>query len=174
MVYRIFLSVLLAGLLLSGEAFGLELKSSAFNEGDTISLKYTGKGENISPPLSWSDVPKGTKSFVLIMDDPDAPMGSWIHWVAYDIPSTVTGLGEGILQDALLPDGTKQGINSFRWTGYGGPNPPPGKPHRYVFSLYAVDIVLEGIPPAANKGIVLRAIQGHVLGMASLMGTFGR
>lgn len=174
MVLRIFMCVLIAGLLVAGDAFGLQLTSSAFNESEVIPVKYTGKGENVSPPLSWSDVPDGTKSFVMIMEDPDAPMGTWIHWVAYDIPATATSLNEGIPQDALLSDGTKQGMNSFRWIGYGGPNPPPGKPHRYVFSLYAVDLKLEDIPPTANKGTVLKAIQGHVLGWARLTGLFGR
>lgn len=174
MVNRVFLSVLFAGLLFAGTAFGLQLASPAFDEGEEIPIEYTGKGENVSPPLSWSGVPEGTKSFVLIMEDPDAPMGTWIHWVVYDIPSAATGLEKDVSQDAVLPDGTKQGLNSFRWTGYGGPNPPPGKPHRYVFSLYAVDIKLENIPPASSRGKVLRAIQGHVLGWARLTGIFGR
>jgi hypothetical protein len=174
MVNRVFLSVLFAGLLFAGTAFGLQLTSPAFDEGEEIPLEYTGKGENISPPLSWNGVPEGTKSFVLIMEDPDAPLGTWIHWVVYDIPSASTSLEKDISQDAALPDGTKQGLNSFRWTGYGGPNPPPGKPHRYVFSLYAVDMKLENIPPASNMGRVLRAIQGHILGWARLTGTFGR
>lgn len=167
-------SLFAAGMIIAGPVFGLELKSEAFPEGGAIPGKHTYLGENVSPPLAWSDVPEGTRSFVLTMDDPDAPMGEWIHWVIYDIPPTAAGFEEGVPQAPLLTDGTKQGMNSFRMLGYGGPSPPPGPAHRYVFTLYALDTVLQDMPPAANKGDVLRSIQGHVLGWTTLVGTFGR
>ncbi len=154
-------------------AFGLELESPAFNAGETIPVRYTGQGENISPELMWSDVPEGTKSFVLFLDDPDAPMGNWIHWVVFDIPGNVTKLEEDIPKKHVFADGMKQGMNSFRWVGYGGPCPPPGPAHRYIFSLYALDTVLD-LKPGATKGEVVRTMQGHILASNRLTGMFGR
>lgn len=167
-------SLVIAGVLLAGPVFCLELRSGSFSDGGLIPAEYTYRGGNVSPQLAWSDAPEGTRSFVLIMDDPDAPIGEWIHWVVYDIPPTATGLNAGVPQDPQLTDGTKQGINSFRMIGYGGPSPPPGPAHRYIFTLYALDTVLQDMPPAANKGDVLRAIQGHILGQTTLTGMFGR
>lgn len=151
----------------------MELKTNAFSEGGLIPLKHTGLSSDVSPELAWSDAPEGVKSFVLIMDDPDAPMGTWVHWVVYDIPSSSSGLEEGVPKQAVLGDGTKQGVTSFREVGYGGPNPPPGKPHRYIFTLYALDAVLN-MEPGADKSKVLKAIKGHVLDEATLTGKFGR
>jgi Raf kinase inhibitor-like YbhB/YbcL family protein len=163
--------LIVAVVLLPGIAQSLELVSDAFEERGTIPIKYTSKGENISPPLSWSDVPKGTKSFALIMEDPDAPMGTWIHWVIYDIPGDSRELNEGTPGNLVLEDGTRQGINSFRWAGYGGPAPPPGSSHRYFFRLYALDTVLD-LAPGANKGLLTRTMQGNILGQTRLIGIF--
>lgn len=171
---RIVFTTVIALFFFSAAAFGLELTSEAFKESGTLPLIYTCKGDNISPPLSWSGAPEGTKSFVLIMDDPDAPLGTWIHWIVFDIPGTATGLAANVPGEMQLADGTKQGLNSFRTVGYGGPCPPAGPPHRYIFTLYAVDTLLDKVPPGANKGTVLRAMQGHIKGRTRLMATFGR
>ena len=165
--------VVFAAIVLAGNtACCLEIQSDAFEDGGDMPVQYAGKGKDISPPLSWSDVPAGTKSFALIMDDPDAPLGTWVHWVIYNIPETATGLKEDIPRILVLDDGTRQGLNSFRWTGYGGPHPPPGPKHRYFFRLYALDVVLE-LRAGANKGQLIRAMQTHILGEATLMGKFG-
>lgn len=151
----------------------MKLESDAFSEGGYIPAKYTCKGEDVSPPLKWSGTPKGCVSFALIVEDPDAPMGTWDHWVAYDIPGDKNSLDEGVPTEKSLPDGYRQGINDFRKIGYGGPCPPPGKPHRYVFTLYALDAKL-GLDAGLNKGAVLKAIKGHILGKAVLTGLFKR
>lgn len=156
------------------QACALELKCDKFKDGGDIPAKYTYISQNISPAISWSDVPEGTKSFALIVDDPDAPLATWIHWVIFDIPGTAKGLAEGIGKEVTLKDGTKQGLNSFRHTNYDGPAPPPGPAHRYVFTLYAVDKTLDDVPAMSNKGEVLRAIQGHILAEAKMIGKFGR
>ena len=160
-------------LFFAGEARSLELSSDAFDAGGRIPARFTGQGEDISPALAWSGAPEGTKSFALIMDDPDAPMGTWVHWVIYNIPGSSTGLGEDVPLDEVLGDGARQGTNSFRRIGYGGPNPPPGPAHRYIFTLYALDAELD-IAPGAEKREVLAAMKGHILAQASLKGTFGR
>lgn len=157
----------------SGTAVCLEMQSDAFKDGGAIPVQYTGLGEDISPPLTWGFVPEGTQSFVLIMDDPDTPMGTWIHWVVYDIPKGSTGLDKNIPREFLLGDGTKQGINSFRWVGYGGPAPPAGPAHRYLFKLYALDSAI-GLGGGSTKGAVIRAMQGHILAQAQIIGIFGR
>jgi len=156
-----------------GEAMAFEIKSSAFVHGQAIPKKYTCDGPDVSPQLTWTDPPAGTKSFALIADDPDAPMGTWVHWVLYDLPVGARQLPEGVSKQETLPDGTKQGINDFRRIGYGGPCPPSGKPHRYFFKLYAADKKI-GLPPNATKQQVLDAIQDHTLGQAQLMGTYKR
>lgn len=165
--------LLLASSFFAGNSFALELRSSAFKDGEYIPVRYTGRGEDISPALEWSDAPEGTKSFVLIMDDPDAPMGTWIHWVVYNIPAAATGLKENVPPKPVLDDRTVQGINSFRRIGYGGPHPPPGLAHRYFFKLYAID-TKPNLRMGTNKGTVLRAIQGHILERAQLIGLFKR
>lgn len=151
----------------------MELTSPAFSEGGTIPRKYTCDGEDLSPPLVWRNVPQGTKSIALICDDPDAPMGTWVHWVIYDIPPTASELPEGVPAVEALPDGSKQGINDFRRIGYGGPCPPPGRPHRYFFRIYALDTVL-GLEPGATKDALLRSMEGHILAQGQLMGRYGR
>ncbi len=150
----------------------MEIRSEAFQGGGNIPAQYTGVGADISPDLKWRGAPEETLSFVMIMDDPDAPLGAWVHWVVYDIPSGAGGLKKNMPKVKNLGDGTTQGINGFRAIGYGGPHPPPGPAHRYVFKLYALDAVL-GLSPGASKEEVTRAMKGHVLEEANLTGLFG-
>jgi Raf kinase inhibitor-like YbhB/YbcL family protein len=149
------------------------LTSSAFKEGEIIPKKYTCDGPDVSPPLHWSVPPAGTHSYVMIADDPDAPVGTWVHWVIYNLPLDLRGLLEGIPTKQRLPDGACQGLNDFKRIGYGGPCPPPGKPHRYFFKLYALDTVLD-LKPRETKGQVLDACKGHILAEAQFMGRYGR
>jgi len=150
-----------------------ELSSPAFRNGEPIPPRHTCEGEDLSPPLHWGVPPAATKSFVIIADDPDAPVGTWVHWVIYDIPLDLRGLMEGIPAKDHLPNGALQGLNDFKRIGYGGPCPPPGKPHRYYFKLYALDVALS-LKSRATKAQVLEACKGHVLAEASLMGRFAR
>ncbi len=150
-----------------------ELTGSVFKEGELIPNKYTCEGSDLSPPLRWNNPPAGTRSFVLIVDDPDAPVGTWVHWVLYNIPIDVRGLAEGLPALETLPNDARQGLNDFKRIGYGGPCPPPGPPHRYVFTLYALDRDLN-LKLRATKTQVLDAMKGHVLGEAHLTGRFGR
>lgn len=150
-----------------------EIKSSAFSQGQPIPKNHTCEGSDLSIPLRWTDPPAGTKSFALIADDPDAPMGTWVHWVVYDLPAEARELTEDISKEETLRDGTKQGLNDFRRVGYGGPCPPPGKPHRYFFKLYALDKKL-GLAPRATKPQILDAMKDHVLAEAQVMGTYKR
>ena len=149
------------------------LTSTAFQEGVIIPNKHTCSGQDISPPLQWGAPPKGTRSFALIMDDPDAPIGTWVHWVIFNIPGQSSSLPEGVPPQNSFPTGEQQGINDFRRIGYGGPCPPPGKPHRYYLKLYALDTILK-LQPGAKKAEVLAACQSHILGETYLMGRFGR
>ena len=151
----------------------LDLTSAAFTEGDTIPTRYTCDGDDLSPPLSWGAPPAGTGSLALICDDPDAPVGTWVHWVLYDLPPGVTSLAEGIPPDEELAGGGRQGNNSWPRIGYGGPCPPKGSPHRYVFKLYALDTKLNLSPGATNKEL-LKAMEGHVLAQGQLIGRYGR
>lgn len=151
----------------------LELTSTAFSQGAEIPEKYTCDGVDVSPPLSWSSPPEGTESLALIMDDPDAPMGTWVHWVVYDIPPDRGSLPEGVPADEPLSDGSLQGKNGWQRDGYGGPCPPSGSSHRYVFTLYALDTEL-GLEAGATKGSVLDAMDGHVLAQGELIGTYTR
>src|SRR5881409_1292852 len=114
-----------------GAAMAFELESSAFKAGETIPRKHTCDGQDLSPPLAWTEPPAGTKSLALVCDDPDAPTGTWVHWVLWDVPPTARGLPEGVPPSAKLEDGTRQGTNDFKKSGYGGPCPPRGAPHRY-------------------------------------------
>jgi len=149
-----------------------ELSSSAFAQGQPIPVKYTCDGEDVSPPLEWVDPPQGVQSFVLINDDPDAPVGTWDHWIFYNLPGEARSLLEAAPSDAELPDGSRHGQNSWRRLGYGGPCPPSGM-HRYFFKLYALDTTLD-LAPGANKKQLLQAMEGHILGQAELMGVYGR
>jgi len=155
------------------EAMTLKLTSPAFTEGGTIPKRYTGDGEDISPPLRWSDAPDGTRSFALICDDPDAPVGTWVHWVIYEIPADANELPEAVPATETIAGGARQGLNDFKRVGYGGPAPPRGPRHRYYFRLYALDAEL-GIKPRATKADLLRAMTGHILGEGQLMGTYQR
>jgi Raf kinase inhibitor-like YbhB/YbcL family protein len=146
--------------------------STAFTEGKPIPSTYTCDGRDLSPPLAWTDPPAGTKSFALINDDPDAPMGTWVHWVVYNLPPSVRQLPEAFPADKERPDGTRQGRTDFGRIGYGGPCPPSGT-HRYVFTLYALDTVLS-LAPGATKAAVEAAMQGHILAQAQLIGTYRR
>jgi hypothetical protein len=149
-----------------------ELTSSAFGAGETIPQKYTCDGDDISPPLAWGDPPAGTRSFALISDDPDAPVGTWVHWVLYNLPADARALPEAVPADADLADGSQHGNSSWRRPGYGGPCPPSGT-HRYFFKLYALDTVLD-LKSGASKEELLKAMEGHVLAEAELMGTYSR
>jgi Raf kinase inhibitor-like YbhB/YbcL family protein len=152
---------------------GLVLTSSAFADGATIPTRYTADGNNTSPPLAWNDPPDGTKSFALVCEDPDAPAGRFVHWLAWDIKADSRTLKPGVSHTGDASSGVHQGENGFGAIGYGGPSPPPGRPHRYVFRLYALDDrpVLE---PCATRDELDRAILGHVLAESVLMGKYGR
>jgi len=151
----------------------LQLTSSAFSEGSPIPKRYTCDGEDLSPPLKWSGAPQNAKSLALICDDPDAPAGTWVHWVLYNVPATTTELPEGMPTSEVVLGGAQQGVNDFRRVGYGGPCPPRGSPHRYFFRLYALDITLNLKPRASKQGVV-SAMQGHILAEGQLMGTYRR
>jgi Raf kinase inhibitor-like YbhB/YbcL family protein len=150
----------------------LTLASAAFAEGQAIPFLHTCDGRDRSPPLAWSDPPAGTKSFALIADDPDAPGKTWVHWVLYNVPAAARGLPEAVPANRQLADGSKQGINDSGDIGYGGPCPPSGV-HRYYFKLYALDALLQ-FDRDARKPDVERAMKGHVLAHAQLMGTYQR
>lgn len=145
----------------------MQLTSTAFAEGGQIPKLYTCNGSDYSPPLAWQDAPTGTKSFVLICDDPDAPVGMWDHWLLYNIPSTVTSLPEHL---KIPPSGALEGLNSWNKTGYGGPC-PPDREHRYFFKLYALDTQLQ-FPNAPVKTVLEQALAGHILAHATLMGRY--
>lgn len=157
---------------MGGAAMGFSLSSTAFEHESSIPERYTCDDEDISPDLSWSDLPDGTSSLVLIMDDPDAPAGTWVHWVLFNIPATVARLEESVPDDERLPSGAVHGQNSWGDLGYGGPCPPSGT-HRYFFRLYALDENLD-LGPGATKEQVLSAMKDHILGEAELMGRYSR
>lgn len=161
--------------LLSAKTQGgaMELKSSAFQSGATIPRKHTCDADDVSPRLSWSNVPAGAKTFSLIVDDPDAPGGTWVHWVIYDLPANTKELAEAVSKTETLANGGKQGLNDFRRVGYGGPCPPAGKSHRYFFKLYALDEPTN-LKPRATKGQLLAAMKGHILAEAELIGRYKR
>lgn len=148
------------------------LTSPAFNDGGAIPRRFTCDAEDVSPALTWADPPRATGSFALIMDDPDAPIGTWVHWVVYDLPSELRELPERVPPGDRLPVGGVHGRNSWGRLAYGGPCPPGGT-HRYVFRLYALDSVL-GLAPGASKEDVLRAMEGKALAEATLVGKYGR
>lgn len=157
-----------------GSAVAWELVSSAFKQGERIPAKYAGDGDNVSPPLAWTSPPPGTRELALICTDPDAPGGSFTHWVLYGLSPGVTSLPEGLPREAsvVLP-ACRQGDNDAGRTGYFGPAPPPGRPHRYQFTLYALNAPTD-LPPGADKRRVLRALEGKVLAKTMLEGLYGR
>ena len=146
----------------------LSLSSKAFAPGQSIPPKYSCVGRNLSPDLAWTGAPAATKSFALIADDPDAPMGTWVHWIVFNIPAMTTGVPEA----AQFSDGSVLGKNSSRHLGYDGPCPPSGT-HRYFFKLYALDTMLT-LSASASKDQLLKAMQGHILTQGELMGTFSK
>lgn len=150
----------------------MQITSSAFGEGAQIPRRYTCDADNISPPLAWSGVPAAAQSLALIADDPDAPGGTWIHWVVFDLPAGAQGLPEAVKAQPSIAGGGTQGVTSFRKIGYGGPCPPSGV-HRYYFRLYALDKQL-GLPSSATAREVQAAMQGHVLAESALMGRYQR
>lgn len=143
------------------------LMSSAFSDGEMIPQKYTCDAENVSPPLFWSDIPEGTESMALIVDDPDAPVGTWVHWVLYDIPADQYSLPEGVIGVG------NEGKNNFGNVGYGGPCPPMGPTHRYFFKIYALATTL-GLDAGETKENLERAMEGHILAQGHLMGQYQR
>ncbi len=150
----------------------LTLTSPAFTNGQSIPVKYSCRDQDISPQLIWNDSPAGTRSFALITDDPDAPVGTWVHWVIFNIPASARGLNEATPTDEALADGSQQGITSARSHGYHGPCPPSGT-HRYFFKLYALDGMLS-LSNNADKNQLLKAMEGHILAQAELMGLFSK
>ena len=151
----------------------LQITSTAFGEGQPIPARHAYDQQDVSPALHWSAVPAGTQSLALICDDPDAPGGTWVHWVLYDVPPAGTGLAEGQPKTLELPNGARQGVNDYKKTGYGGPCPPPGKPHRYFFKVYALDIRPD-LKPGITKADLIKAMTDHVLAEGQLMGTYQR
>lgn len=151
----------------------MQLTSAAFKNGESIPEQYTCEGKNISPPLAWTGAPAGTRSFVLIVDDPDAPHGVWTHWVVFDLPANTTELPEDTPKSQSITGNAKQGTNDFKQVGYGGPCPPPGKPHRYFFKLFALDTMLD-LKPGSSKTQIEAAIAQHVLAQGQLVGTYQR
>lgn len=157
-----------------GKPMALTITSQAFSQNGSIPGRYTCDGEDTSPPLEWSGLPQGARSLVLIVDDPDAPdpkapKMTWVHWVLYNIPPSATGLVEGIKAKSL-PEGTKEGLNDWKRTGYGGPCPPVGR-HRYFHKLYALDIVLDDLGKP-TKAQLEKAMAGHVIEQSELVGTY--
>jgi Raf kinase inhibitor-like YbhB/YbcL family protein len=151
----------------------IQISTSAFSPGGSIPKSYTCDGDNRSPDLSWSGLPAGTQSLALIVEDPDAPSGNFIHWVLYNLPPKATGLIAGQPRTPSLVGGGTQGTNDFRRSGYDGPCPPPGKPHRYFFRLYALDQDLK-LSPGQTASQLRKAMAGHSLGQGELMGKYGR
>jgi len=149
----------------------LDLNSSDFAPGATIPKPFTCDGGDLSPALAWKTPPAPTQSFALIADDPDAPVGTWVHWVIFDMPATLRSLPQNFPKDEQSGDGTRQGKNDFGKIGYGGPCPPPGKAHRYFFKLYALDTKLN-LNPGATKKDVERAMQGHILARGEYLGRY--
>jgi len=150
----------------------LKLKSTAFEEGELIPSKYSCDGVNVSPPLEWTNVPDGTKSFALILDDPDAPAKTWVHWVIYNLPANQRKLEEHLPTDERLKNGALHGLSDYQKHGYKGPCPPSGT-HRYYFKLYALDSVLN-LSPSLTKQQLVSAMQGHIIEKAELVGKYSK
>lgn len=157
----------------SGSPQKFILTSSAFQAGAEIPRKYTCDGDDVSPPVRWENPPAGTKAFAMIADDPDAPGGTWVHWVIYDLAAETKELTGGVPKTEVIAGGAKQGINDFRKVGYGGPCPPPGRAHRYFFKLYALDAATN-LKPRATKQQLLDGLKPHLLGEADLVGRYRR
>ena len=180
--HLVYIPLLLAALPAAARAGGkpaggmeaaMQLTSPDFVPGATIPKAFTADGGDLSPALAWQGAPEGTRTFALIVDDPDAPAGVWVHWVAFDLPATVTALAQGQARAATLPGGGRQGRNSWARLGWNGPSPPPGRPHRYFFKLYALGAAL-GLEPGATAQAVSAAMKGRILAETTLMATSGR
>lgn len=150
----------------------IDITSPAFQDGGRIPEKYTCDGDDVSPPLEWSPIPEEAVTLALICDDPDAPMGTWVHWVVYNLPADISGLPESVMPERELESGGLQGLNDFQKIGYGGPCPPGGE-HRYFFKLYALDTKLD-FGPGATKSHLMIAMEGHVLAEGHIMGKYSR
>ena len=151
----------------------MKITSTAFADGGEIPRKFTCQGADVSPPLTFAEVPAGAKALALICDDPDAPGGTWVHWVLFNLPGSASGLAEGQPKSQFAEKNVPQGVNDFERLGYGGPCPPPGKAHRYFFKLYALKEALP-LQPGAAKAAVEKAMAGKILADASLVGTYRR
>ncbi len=169
---KIFFCFLILSMAACASTPPLQISSTAFANEASIPTEFTCSGIDLSPALSWTEPPAKTKSFAIIMDDPDAGSTPWVHWVIFNIPATARGLDEGLPTDAKLSDGSIQGRSSAYSTGYQGPCPPSGT-HHYVFKLYALDSMLD-LDESANKSLLLAAMEGHVLANSELIGTFSR
>ena len=156
-----------------GRVMAFTLSTTAFADGGAIPIRYTCDAADLSPALSWKDVPQGARTLALIADDPDAQAGTWTHWILWNIPPRASFLPEGMPPVETLDNGTRQGRNDFRRLGYGGPCPPPGKPHRYFFKLYALNARLD-LKPGAARGELEEAMKGHIVAQAVWMGTCKR
>lgn len=157
-------------------AANFQLVSSSFRSGDPIPVRYTCDGEDTSPSLNWSDTPEGTQTIALVVDDPDAPGKTFVHWVLFNLPPEWDVLPEGVRVDEHFEDASRtpvEGVNDFGNLGYGGPCPPPGGPHRYFFRLYALDTEIE-LGPGAKKEQLVDVMAGHILAEADLIGTYAR
>lgn len=155
-----------------GQKMGIRIESPAFKEGGMIPVKYTCDGEDVSPALTWGDLPSGTRSIALISDDPDAPVGTWVHWVLYNLPPDLRALPENVPPDKTLENGAVHGTNDFKRPGYGGPCPPGGT-HRYFFKLYALDKKID-LAHGATKAQLAKSMEGHILDSGQLMGKYKR
>jgi hypothetical protein len=156
-----------------GSKMAFSIASSAFKPGGSIPRVFTADGSNVSPALSWENPPSGTQAFALICDDPDAPVGTWVHWLIWNLSASTKGLAQSVQQTKILTDGSAQGKNDFGRIGYGGPSPPPGKPHRYFFRLYALKERLT-LAAGASRRDLEKAMEGKTLGVAEVFGTYGR
>jgi hypothetical protein len=151
----------------------ISISSDVFENGSMLSSEYTCDGSDVSPALSWDTIPVGTQSIAIIVDDPDAPGKTWVHWVIYNIPADSSGLPGAVPKNKTLDDGSLQGKNDFGRIGYNGPCPPPGKPHRYFFKVYALDTTL-GLKSGATKSQLESAMSGHILAQGKMVGKYGR
>jgi Raf kinase inhibitor-like YbhB/YbcL family protein len=154
-------------------AMALHIASPDFSAGEAIPKKFTCDAQDVSPHLKWNEPPANTLSFALIMDDPDAPAGTWVHWVLYNLPADANELPERVPRQEQLASGARQGQNDFGKIGYSGPCPPPGKPHRYFFKLYALDTKVN-LKSGATKADLERAMKPHILAQGDLIGRYGR
>jgi len=159
---------------LSNKKMEIKIKSSAFHEGGMIPSKYSCEDENISPQLHWNEISKDVKSYAIILDDPDAPGGDFVHWVIFNIPENMKELHENVTPSRNIPDEVMLGTNSFGRIGYGGPCPPPGKAHHYYFKIYALDTILHHIESGATKEQLVKAMEGHIIAKGELMGLYKR